>query len=113
MSYWALLVAASLVALLCAFLYNIAARAVCDIFEKGIDMAAPTIEQVLAALEALKQALAAEQAAHATSQQRAKEFLELLAEYTGGLTPRDLDEVTQRLQAHAQQLEAIKADATK
>ncbi len=107
------LIAAGLLAGLFALLYIQGGRIARDIFEELDIMANPTIEQLLAALEALKEALAAEQAAHATSQQRAKEFLELLAEYTGGLTPKDLDEVTKRLQAHAQQLEAIRNDATK
>ncbi len=111
-----LAIAAILLAILCAYVYYITVRAADDLFQ-GLpgdeDMAKPTIEQLLAALEALREALAAEQAAHAISQQRAREFLDLLAAYNGGVTPADLAELQAHLEAHAEQLEQIKAAATK
>jgi hypothetical protein len=68
----------------------------------------PTLDDVLAALEAFKTALAAERTAHVIREQRAEELLDVLSRFRGsGATSADLAAVTKQLQDHAVKLEGI------
>ena len=73
-------------------------------------MAAPSIDDILAAVRDVETALVAEQSAHANTLTKITVLVNLLGQTGTLMSPQELAGVVHRLQAHAQRLESIARD---